>query len=216
MKNQEIITKFIDEYSVINRLGKKRVDKYKDYLGKFDAWLSKPFSKVTREDLLQLVRKIDNGVYKREDGKPFSPDTIRDIKVILKTFGKKQGWDTSWIKTGIKTGKQKIPEELLTQEEIVRMIQAGKTARDKALMSSLYESGARFGEWIAVRLMHLQFNGNFVRMFLPESKTMKRPIPLVSSLPYLKEWINNHPFADNPKAYLWCSNTYILKFINFI
>jgi integrase len=35
-------------------------------------------------------------------------------------------------------------------------------------------------------------------------KTGTRPIPLINSLPYLKDWIDDHPQRTNPNAYLFC------------
>ena len=35
------------------------------------------------------------------------------------------------------------------------------------------------------------------------SKTKPRPIPIIYSIPYLSQWLNNHPNRDNPNASLF-------------
>jgi len=36
-------------------------------------------------------------------------------------------------------------------------------------------------------------------------KTTSRTLPLIRSIPYVKEWLNVHPFASNSKAPLFIS-----------
>lgn len=33
-------------------------------------------------------------------------------------------------------------------------------------------------------------------------KTGRRPIPLISSIPYVKDWLDSHPQRGNPNAFL--------------
>ena len=35
-------------------------------------------------------------------------------------------------------------------------------------------------------------------------KTGSRHIPLIDSIPYLKDWLDNHPQKGNPNAFLIC------------
>lgn len=35
------------------------------------------------------------------------------------------------------------------------------------------------------------------------SKTIQRNIPVIQAIPYINQWLNNHPQRDNPKAYLF-------------
>jgi integrase/recombinase XerD len=37
---------------------------------------------------------------------------------------------------------------------------------------------------------------------LVNGKTGSRPIPLISSIPYVKDWLDSHPQRGNPGAYL--------------
>ena len=108
------------------------------------------------------------------------------------------------------TSRYKVPygpEDLLSQEEVDRMVEASSTPRDRALVSVLYESGARIGEFRPLRI------GSVVRTpygwkIHVDGKTGRRSIMLVNSGPRLAEWLDFHPFKDNPDAPLWlCMGT---------
>ena len=43
------------------------------------------------------------------------------------------------------------------------------------------------------------------RYLLQEEKTKPRTIPLIDSIPYVKEWIHNHPTGTNPESWLFLS-----------
>jgi len=51
-----------------------------------------------------------------------------------------------WLKPRLKNEKHKLPEELLTVEEVQLLANATTNPRDKALILILYESGCRIGE----------------------------------------------------------------------
>jgi len=38
-------------------------------------------------------------------------------------------------------------------------------------------------------------------------KTSHRPVPIINSIPYIKEWVNEHPMRGNPNAPLFCNKT---------
>jgi ribosomal protein L40E len=96
-----------------------------------------------------------------------------------------------------------LPEEILTEEEIKRIAEAAFTIRDKAFVLALYESGARIGEFLPLKLKHVSFDkyGAILRV---TGKTGDRRIRLVASALPLQRWIEEHPDKDNPEAFLWC------------
>jgi integrase len=106
-----------------------------------------------------------------------------------------------WIRTP-KNKSNKLPEELLNVEEVKLLLQNADNLRDKALIASLWESGARIGELGTREIRHVSFD-DFGCQVMLEGKTGQRRIRLVSSAPYLLEWINHHPQNKNPSAPLW-------------
>jgi len=53
-------------------------------------------------------------------------------------------------------------------------------------------------------MKNVQFD-RYGAIILVHGKTGYRRMRLVSSVPYLAEWMNTHPFNDNPEAWLWIS-----------
>ena len=107
----------------------------------------------------------------------------------------------SWIRThGFE--KRKLPEEILTADEVGRLADATRTPRDRTMLMVLYESGARIGELLALRIKHIEFD-RFGALAMLNGKTGMRRVRLIDSVPDLKIWMNHHPLRDEPDAYLF-------------
>jgi len=102
-------------------------------------------------------------------------------------------------------------KEHLNRTEIVKLIAGikGKDAeaiRDRALLSVLYDSGARISELLAVTKKNTHTDANVPKLYLPISKTIPRDSNMLKfSLPYLLEWIKVHEFWNDDKAALFYS-----------
>jgi len=97
----------------------------------------------------------------------------------------------------------KLPEEILTPEEIKRIIQVADNFRDKALLFMLYETAARKGELLQLKIKHINFDKYGALVILPQGKTTSRRQRIIDAVPDLKKWIASHPDRDNPEAPLW-------------
>jgi len=165
------------------------------------AWLNKDFKKATKNDLLNLISTIDM--------KSYSEYTKYDFKVVLKMFYKwLLGNDEEfpevikWMKPKLKASKHKLPEELLTPEEVNQLANATTNPRDKALVLVLYESGCRIGELLYLKLKNVHFDkyGAILRV---SGKTGDRRIRIIASVQILTLWLQEHPDKDNPNSPLW-------------
>ena len=91
--------------------------------------------------------------------------------------------------------------DLLAPEDIEKLLEAaGKTAspgRDRALVAVLWESMARPAELTWVNIGDVKVGRKHATLSFPKSKTVPRTIALVESLPYLREWLRQHP---DPKS----------------
>src|SRR3954453_8091878 len=45
----------------------------------------------------------------------------------------------------------------------------------------------------------------YAEVYITDSKTKPRTLPLIFSVPYVKEWIQLHPLASNPNSWLFIS-----------
>jgi len=114
--------------------------------------------------------------------------------------------EVEWISIHIADNHKKLPEELLTEEEILRIIQKCDNLRDKALVAALAESGCRVSEIGTMKIKHVSFEEYGARLTV-NGKTGMRKILVINSAPYLQEWLNRHPANANPESYLWVNST---------
>jgi site-specific recombinase XerD len=209
--NKKSILQFHDE-CFSQGISSIRVLKCVYTLFRLSKWLNKDFIDVNLEDIKALV-----GMIEKSD---FAEWTKHDYKVILKKFYK---WlrgnedfptEVKWIKTTMKNNRQKLPEELLTEEEVKKLIESANEPRDRALVSVLYESGCRIGELLSLKIKEIDFD-KYGALLSVIGKTGSRRVRIVASSPYLAEWINKHPMKDNPDAPLWIRKDYTNKLLSY-
>ena len=110
--------------------------------------------------------------------------------------------EIAWIELSNSNGKDKLPQDLLTREEIDAQVEAAKNPRDKALIKFLYETGARIGEIIDLTVGDIEDRQHGKKVVI-DGKTGSRRLPLVESVPYLNNWLSSHPNPEKD-APLWC------------
>jgi len=209
VRNKEFILRCLNHISP--EVSEGRLTFYTHKLRRLSEWLQKDFDIVAEEDLRAILTFLSKG-NARLDGGKFSQGTLHGYKVTLKRFYRwLEGDDEEyprkvrWIKSNGDTTRIKEPEQILTPQEVLEMIRHARSPRDKAIVSFLYESGARISEMLSMRLRHVEFTSTIVKATLPVSKTRTRIIPLVSCKKHLAAWINYHPLKDDPEAVLWSS-----------
>lgn len=196
--DKELLSRFHKE-CVINGLSKARIAKYLDTLERIARWLNKPFLEVNKEDVMDLVQRIESSDY--------SDWTKHDYKLILKIFyrwlRKSEDYpeEVSWISTRVRNNHM-LPEEILTEDEVKRLVENATNLRDKAFILVLYESGCRIGELLSLRLRNVQFD-EYGSQLIVYGKTGMRRVRIISSAPKLALWMDNHPMRENPDAPLW-------------
>lgn len=189
------------DYLFAEGLSIPRVAKYLRLICKIDSRMSgKDFKKVEKQDVLTFLTWLEKSEY--------SEWTKSDYKIGLKKFFKwlyddKMPGFVSWIKSSPKNIKRMLPQEILTPDEIVKMIECAKNNRDKALISSLYESGCRIGELMTLKLKNVTFDKYGV-IFIVNGKTGVRRVRLISSANLIGIWLNEHKGRKNNNNYLWC------------
>ena len=198
--NSIILEKFFNN-CIASGLGELRVKKYRQLLKWLSANLENTFEKATREEIEKLVIKINQN-------KEWSEWTKYDYKVSIKKFykwfngGEECSPVAKWIPTKISKCNQKIPEDLLTEEEVKKLVEFAPTIRDKAFVITLYESGCRNGEMLSLKVKNLSFESQGTSLSV-HGKTGARRVMIITATPYLRDWINNHPLKDDPNAPLW-------------
>jgi len=110
-----------------------------------------------------------------------------------------------WIRSTISRKDTKLPEDLLTEDDVRKMVDVCSNARDRALIFTLYESGARVGEVASLKIMDVKFD-EYGSVLVVTGKTGMRRVRMIAADPYLRAWLNEHPLKNNPEAPLWIKN----------
>ena len=178
-----------------------RVLKYVQVLMTFEKFLQKPFEAASRRDLETVVITLDHVGYR--------PHYLQDIKFTIRKFYK---WlrkteeyppEVKWIRYSMgRAARRMLPNGLLSEEHIGQMITAATGLRNKAIIAVLYDSGCRIGEIRTMRIGSVAFDQYGARIQIT-GKTGDRSLRLTISVPFLANWINNHPKRDDPYAPLW-------------
>jgi len=208
-QNKMLILKFKDRVSSLS-LSSQRVLFYVTRLIVIARAFPKSFEEATREDIEKIIAEIESGKWNK-DG--YTAWTKHDYKVTLKKFFqwlRKCEWDSreypaevKWIRTTLKNNRKKLPEDILTKDEIRSLIQATSNPRDKAFISVLYESGCRIGEIMNIKIKNITFDEYGAQVLIPEGKTGPRRIRLISSIPHVESWLSYHPHKKEPESFLW-------------
>jgi integrase len=198
-ENKQLILRFINSRRA-QGIKAVRLKKLVSLLRDIALLLNKPLLESTREDIEAFLCYLEQRNY--------SGWTKSDYKVILRTFykwllGNDEEYPlvVKWIKN--KEPKDSLlPEELLTEEEVLRLVSNAKYIRDKAFIYLLWESGARIGEMLTLRIKNITF-AEPLSSILVNGKTGQRRIPIMKSAPLLREWLLTHPFKDDTNALVW-------------
>ena len=202
-KNKDLLIKF-QNACFSESIGKAKIVRYLFDLKKICLIVKKDLDKCDKEDIQKILAEIEKSNY--------AYNTKRGYKIVLKKFYKwlrnlEEGYpdEVRWIKTTSDKAKERLPSNLLSEEDIIKLIQNADKTRDKAFISVLYESGCRIGEILTLRIKNITFD-NYGAKISVFGKTGARVVRLISSSPYLLEWLNNgHPSNNDNEKPIWLS-----------
>ena len=92
----------------------------------------------------------------------------------------------------------------VTKEEFEAIVKATENPRDRALVYVLFEAALRPGELLGMMVGSVEFRDKYC-LITVNGKTGVKRIPLVVSFKPLLEWLDDHPYQNDPKAPLWTS-----------
>ncbi len=110
--------------------------------------------------------------------------------------------EVRWIRTSVRNHNLKLPEEMLSRAEVQAMVRASLNPRDKALIATLYDSGARIGEVLGVDVRYVRFD-QYGAVIMMNGKTGARRVRIIGdSIAHLAAWLEVHP-SNQPKSPLF-------------
>jgi len=100
------------------------------------------------------------------------------------------------------------PTDLWTSEDDSLFLKYCPNSRDKCYHAMSRDSAARPHELLKLRIKDVSFklapDRKQYAEILVNGKTGTRPIPLIDSIPYIKDWLSQHPQAANLNSILLC------------
>ena len=161
-----------------------------------------PYMGVTYPDLMQGVGRLRTGHY--------APSTVQESLRVLKKFlrylmehGYTEITEAHLKKVRIENRYEidLSPSDILTKDEIVKLLQACRNPRDRALIALTYESGARISEVCALRWKDLTIEetGLSITTRNHTKGEKRRYIRCIWCRPYVAEWMSNYPLQPIPE-----------------
>jgi site-specific recombinase XerD len=199
--NDKVILRRYRDYLISEGISLGRVAKYLSDLRKAAVLLAKNYELANEDDIRRIVSALDQD-------ERYSPWSKRDFKVSLRKFytwlrkTKEYPPEVAWLSVYARIRHARSAEDMLTEEEVKRLIESAKTVQMKAFFAALYESGCRIGELIYLKLNQVKFD-EYGAQFFVTGKTGFRRIRVVACVPYLTAWINDHPLKSDPGSFLW-------------
>jgi len=216
----EILTEFIKtrKTKTGERVSAIRRTKLAQTLISVKQFLKCQWTDAKIKDLSDAVDALNESRYKQ--------NTKNDHIVILKTFyrwmiRKKQtkitleqlsDEDDGIRAPGVNTETAEA-KDLITRDELITIIKGCKNLRDKAIVSTLYESAARISELSRMKWGDLEYTPEgIIKLTIHDEKSKKgkngdesnkRYAPLLMSMEYLAAWRAGYPGKPSDDAYIF-------------
>lgn len=173
-------------------------------------FLKVQWTDATIKDLSKAVDGINESAYKQ--------NTRNDHIGILKTFYKwlirKKHTSVTLEQLSDEDDGIKAPgvdtegteaKDLITRDELIAIIGACKTIRDKAIVATLYESAARISEIARLKWGDLEYtNEGIIKLTIHDEKTKKkRYAPLLMAMEYLAAWRSGYTGKPSDDAFIF-------------
>lgn len=181
-ENQDLLIAFDEHSKDLELRETTRINDFKTLM-RLGKELKKSFKVLEEEDIKQYFRKIDAG---------------RSTKnVYLHTFNKFFRWlERPEVMNNIKFKKDenngKQYSEMLTEDELLKLIESYRDPCERALIATLADSSCRRGEIAGLKRKDVKVEHDKWTISV-NGKTGKRDVPLMFAQKYLEEWFNNWP-----------------------
>jgi integrase len=220
-RNSDIISEYITAMQIEINLSKGYKILTVEILTKLSQFhKDKSFAKMKREDIIAYI----NSLRKPDAQDPMHKwiGTYNLYLMCIKRFFK-------WVYTPALEPKQRPkpqiiqnipslkrkeisiykPSDLWTLEDDLLFLKWCPNKRDRCYHAISRDLSARPHEILGLKLKDIVFKSVGSKQYaevIVNGKTGARHLPLIDSLPYIKEWSDQHPQRNNPEAYFICSH----------
>ena len=164
-----------------------------------------PFRQNAITDIYKGIDALKNGTQKGSGNssehysKNFVYDTVTIIKpfyiwMIEAAYSPLKEKDILALKRPKRDLMTKTVADILTEEEIKKMVQACESTRDRAILMMLYDGGFRIGELGKLTWGQILFDTYGAVINVDEKTGKPRYVRLLAATPYLAKWKDDYPF----------------------
>ncbi|MFB6298650.1 MAG: tyrosine-type recombinase/integrase [Halobacteriales archaeon] len=140
-------------------------------------------------------------------------ETNQDYRVALKVFGRRVSDENGseppdaldWIPSGTSSNYDPAPEPgkmLDWNDDVIPMIEATNYTRDAAAIALQFDAGLRGFEFQDLTVGGITDHDHGLQVTV-DGKQGRRTVLLIPSVPYVREWLEDHPAGDDRDAPLW-------------
>ena len=217
-RNAQLILDYENNCALLESVRVPTRIKYIDKLVHFATdFLKLDYDAATKADLKSAILSLDTATVKGK--RRYTAHSRHTFRATIKKFYRWIAYGdeyisyekrrtpppiVSWLNTQLNAKEyNKIKaSDILTEDDVLLLINTTDRARDKAYITMLYELGARIGEHGSLRIRHLSKSEHGYVVDL-SGKTGDRTPALILAAPYLDAWLNIHPVRDDPDSPLW-------------
>ena len=195
-----LIKDFLYERKAKKNLSGGRVALYVNHLIRVRDFLPGPYNEMTTGSFMEAISKIKTG--QRLDGGNLSNSTIHDYILTLKVFAE---WlvkkkhvaipieEIKEIKVPKAPLMTKTPDDMLTEEEIQKLIGVCDNSKERALIACVFDAALRIEEAGYLRWRQIQKLKHGISISTDKKTGFPRYIPCATAWTYLKTWKMDYP-----------------------
>ena len=142
-------------------------------------------------------------------------DYLNRIKLFFRWFTNghtitKLDWKTpDFVQIKEKKSKRRSPyseNDIWDRDDLLTIVKYEPIIRNKAALMLFWDLDARNHEITTLKIANIRLRERYAEGEIPyNTKTGGGPILLTCSFPYVRDWLNKHPFKNTPQARLICS-----------
>ncbi len=205
---KNVVSDFIT-YCRVSGLAKSTVTNHLNHLTRMsqrlkEIGITRSLIDLQESDFQSLLLHLeDRGICKGE---------IRNYKKVVKKLYKWKykknapDWINEMRLESIDSPVQ--PSDLLTRDEVDRLLGACRHPRNSALIAVMLDSGMRIGAVASLRIKNVELTNYGGILYISKTSRSRktaepRGIPITWSVGHINQWLAVHPLRNNPEAPLW-------------
>jgi integrase len=185
-------------------------------------YINKPFGKMTKEDILNYLNYLRRPLSEDPTHKWVGSYNARQMilnKFFRWLYNPDEPDPRKRISPPCMKGVKKLPRQekspykpsnLWDAREHAIFLKYCPSKRDRCYHAIANDMSARPHEILNLKIKDIVFKITedgiqYAEVLITGGKTPPRTIPLIDSMPYVKDWIHDHPTGTNPESWLFVS-----------